>query len=77
MRVISIPAIRYRVVQGALRLILEPIFEADFSDSSYGARPGRSAREALETIAAGSADTTGVATERRPDGDDEFGAVWK
>jgi RNA-directed DNA polymerase len=39
-RVISIPAIRDRVVQGALRLIVEPIFEADFSDSSYGARPG-------------------------------------
>jgi len=41
-RVISIPTIRDRVVQGALRLILEPIFEVDFSESSYGARPGRS-----------------------------------
>lgn len=49
-RVISIPAIRDRVVQGALRLILEPIFEADFSDSSYGARPGRSAHEAMEVV---------------------------
>ena len=46
-RVISIPAIRDRVVQGALRLVLEPIFEADFSGSSYGARPGRSAHEAI------------------------------
>ncbi|AUX24051.1 uncharacterized protein SOCEGT47_045840 [Sorangium cellulosum] len=45
-RVISIPAVRDRVVQGALRLILEPIFEADFSGSSYGARPGRSAHQA-------------------------------
>jgi RNA-directed DNA polymerase len=52
-RVISIPAIRDRVVQGALRLILEPIFEADFSDRSYGARPGRSAHEALEKVREG------------------------
>ena len=52
-RVISIPAIRDRVVQGALRLILEPIFEADFSDSSFGARPGRSAHEAIEKVRTG------------------------
>jgi RNA-directed DNA polymerase len=52
-RVISIPAIRDRVVQGALRLILEPIFEADFSDSSFGARPGRSAHQAIERVRAG------------------------
>jgi RNA-directed DNA polymerase len=52
-RVISIPAIRDRVVQGALRLILEPIFEADFSDSSYGARPGRSAHQAIEKVQTG------------------------
>ncbi|HKQ72053.1 MAG TPA: group II intron reverse transcriptase/maturase [Polyangiaceae bacterium] len=52
-RVISIPAIRDRVVQGALRLILEPIFEADFSDSSYGARPGRSAHQALGKVREG------------------------
>lgn len=50
---ISIPAIRDRVVQGALRLILEPIFEADFSDNSYGARPGRSAHEAIERVRVG------------------------
>lgn len=49
-RVISIPAIRDRVIQGALRLLLEPIFEADFSASSYGARPGRSAQQALATV---------------------------
>jgi RNA-directed DNA polymerase len=49
-RVISIPAIRDRVVQGALRLVLEPIFEADFSDSSFGARPGRSAHQAIEKV---------------------------
>lgn len=52
-RVISIPAIRDRVVQGALRLILEPIFEADFSDSSFGARPGRSAHQAIERVRLG------------------------
>lgn len=49
-RVISIPAIRDRVVQGALRLVLEPLFEVDFSDSSYGARPGRSAHDALRVV---------------------------
>jgi RNA-directed DNA polymerase len=52
-RVISIPAIRDRVVQGALRLLLEPIFEADFSDSSFGARPGRSAHQAIEKVRTG------------------------
>jgi RNA-directed DNA polymerase len=52
-RVISIPAIRDRVIQGALRLIVEPIFEADFSDSSFGARPGRSAHEAIEKVRTG------------------------
>lgn len=52
-RVISIPVIRDRVAQGALRLVLEPIFEADFSDSSYGARPGRSAHEAIEKVRMG------------------------
>ena len=52
-RVISIPAIRDRVVQGALRLILEPIFEADFSDSSFGARPRRSAHQAIEQVRTG------------------------
>ena len=49
-RVISIPTIRDRVVQGAVRQVLEPIFEADFSDSSYGARPGRSAHQALAVV---------------------------
>ncbi len=54
-RTISIPAIRDRVVQGAIRLILEPIFEADFSDSSYGARPRRSAHQAIELVRQGCA----------------------
>jgi RNA-directed DNA polymerase len=46
-RVLSIPAIRDRVVQGALKLILEPIFEADFEPGSYGYRPKRTAQEAV------------------------------
>jgi RNA-directed DNA polymerase len=47
MRVLSIPAIRDRVVQGALKLILEPIFEADFQPGSYGYRPKRTAQQAV------------------------------
>jgi RNA-directed DNA polymerase len=50
-RVLSIPAIRDRVVQGALKLILEPIFEADFQPGSFGYRPRRTAHEAVDRIA--------------------------
>ena len=50
-RVLGIPAIRDRVVQGALKLILEPIFEADFQDGSYGYRPKRSAHAAIDRVA--------------------------
>jgi RNA-directed DNA polymerase len=50
-RVLSIPTIRDRVVQGALKLILEPIFEADFQDGSYGYRPKRSAHQAVYRVA--------------------------
>ena len=50
-RVLSIPAIRDRVVQGALKLILEPIFEADFQPGSFGYRPKRSAHEAVDRVA--------------------------
>src|SRR6266567_4406830 len=50
-RVLSIPAIRDRVVQGALKLILEPIFEADFQSGSYGYRPKRTAHEAVSRVA--------------------------
>lgn len=50
-RLLSIPAIRDRVVQGALKLILEPIFEADFQEGSYGYRPHRSAQEAVQQVA--------------------------
>src|SRR6202158_452753 len=50
-RVLSIPAIRDRVVQGTLKLILEPIFEADFQTGSFGYRPKRSAHEAVARVA--------------------------
>jgi RNA-directed DNA polymerase len=50
-RPLGIPTVRDRVAQAAARLILEPIFEADFSDASYGYRPGRNAHEALAAIA--------------------------
>ena len=50
MRPLGIPTIRDRVVQMAALLILEPIFEADFLDCSYGYRPARSAHQALEQI---------------------------
>jgi len=50
-RVLSIPAIRDRVVQGALKLILEPIFEVDFQPGSFGYRPNRTAHEAVNRVA--------------------------
>lgn len=49
-RPLGIPTVRDRVVQTATKLILEPIFEVDFKDCSYGFRPGRSATQALEAI---------------------------
>jgi RNA-directed DNA polymerase len=50
-RILSIPSIRDRVVQGALKLIREPIFEADFQAGSYGYRPKRTAHEATNRVA--------------------------
>src|SRR3954467_12483816 len=50
-RVLSIPTIRDRVVQGAVKLILEPIFEADFQPGSYGYRPKRTAHQAVNRVA--------------------------
>jgi RNA-directed DNA polymerase len=47
----TVPAIRDRVVQGALKLILEPIFEADFQPGSFGYRPKKSAQEAVDRVA--------------------------
>jgi RNA-directed DNA polymerase len=50
LRPLGIPTVKDRVVQAATRLILEPIFETDFLDCSYGFRPERSAHQALEEI---------------------------
>ncbi len=52
-RVLGIPAVRDRVVQGALKLILEPIFEADFKGCSYGYRPRRHAHQAIDRVTRG------------------------
>jgi len=49
-RTLHIPTIRDRVVQGAMKLILEPIFEADFQEGSFGYRPNRKASEALNRV---------------------------
>jgi RNA-directed DNA polymerase len=49
-RQLSIPAIRDRVVQGALKLILEPIFKADFQPGSSGYRPKKSAHDAVQRV---------------------------
>jgi RNA-directed DNA polymerase len=49
-RKLSIPTIKDRVVEGALKLILEPIFEADFQPGSYGYRPKRTAAQAIEAV---------------------------
>src|SRR3954451_18934044 len=49
-RPLGIPTIRDRVVQTAAKLVLEPIFEADFEDSAYGYRPGRSGIDAVKAV---------------------------
>jgi RNA-directed DNA polymerase len=49
-RALGIPTIRDRVAQTAAKLIVEPIFEADFEDSSYGYRPQRSAQDAVQAV---------------------------
>lgn len=49
-RPLGIPTVRDRVVQTAVLLIIEPIFEADFEDNSYGFRPNKNAHQALEEI---------------------------
>lgn len=49
-RPLGVPTIRDRVVQTAAKLILEPIFEADFDDSAYGYRPGRKAQSAMRRV---------------------------
>ena len=50
-RKLGIPTIRDRVVQGAVKLITEPVFESDFQEGSYGYRPKRTAHQAIERVA--------------------------
>lgn len=50
LRPLGIPTVRDRVVQMAVLLIIEPIFEADFLDSSFGFRPGKNAHQAIDAI---------------------------
>ena len=50
LRPLGIPTVKDRVVQTAALLVLEPIFEADFLDSSFGFRPGRNAHQAIDAI---------------------------
>jgi RNA-directed DNA polymerase len=50
LRPLGIPTVKDRIVQTAALLVLEPIFEADFLDSSYGFRPGRNAHQAIDAI---------------------------
>ena len=49
-RPLSIPAVRDRVVQAALKIVLEPIFEADFAPCSFGFRPKRGQHDALQVL---------------------------
>lgn len=50
LRPLGIPVVRDRVIQGAVKLILEPIFEANFMEGSYGFRPKRSPKDALRAV---------------------------
>jgi RNA-directed DNA polymerase len=49
-RPLSIPAVRDRIVQAAVKTVIEPLFEADFAECSYGFRPRRSAHDALQVL---------------------------
>jgi RNA-directed DNA polymerase len=49
-RPLGIPTIKDRVVQMAVKLVIEPLFEADFQDCSYGSRPGRDAHQAMDEV---------------------------
>jgi RNA-directed DNA polymerase len=50
LRCLGIATVRDRVVQAALKLVLEPIFEVDFESCSYGFRPGRRAQDAIAEV---------------------------
>ena len=52
-RTLKIPSIRDRIVEGALKIVLEPIFEADFQEGSYGYRPKRKPHDAIKRVEQG------------------------
>lgn len=58
-RPIGIPTLEDKILQRAVLMVLEPIYEADFLDGSYGFRPGRSAHQALEALWKGLMETKG------------------
>ncbi len=72
-RPLGIPTVRDRIVQTATKLILEPIFEADFKECSFGFRPGRSALQALERIRSSANQGGNYVTDA--DVEDFFGSV--
>jgi RNA-directed DNA polymerase len=49
-RPLSIPSVRDRIVQAAVKIVLEPVFEADFLPCSFGFRPGLSPHDALQVL---------------------------
>jgi len=49
-RPLSVPSVRDRIVQAAVKIVLEPVFEADFAPCSFGFRPGRSRHDALQAL---------------------------
>src|SRR3954470_502639 len=50
LRPLGIPAVKDRIVQAAMKLVIEPIFEVEFLEGSYGFRPGRGCRDALREV---------------------------
>lgn len=50
LRPLGIPVVKDRIVQSAIKLVIEPIFEKEFSQASYGFRPGRSCKDALRVV---------------------------
>jgi RNA-directed DNA polymerase len=65
LRSLGIPPLRDRIVQMAAKLVLEPVFEADFCPTSYGFRPGPDAEPRTPSNRCGSSSTTHAATSGR------------